>query len=200
MTDEPAEDEPAPRWVARPFLPTDVRLVGGPKSLPDTRPDGIRLPDTNPDGIPLVTKARDAAADPGDEEDDGYLDERAHRALLSPDAPYKVGKPWHDEIEVVVRRGLEQRELARRLSASVEDALRLSTFDDELATAATPLELAEVLVRRALMTEGVMACGTVVRTGGVEHVFTGAEVVASGAGWLLDLPLDFDGDLRLLLP
>lgn len=92
MTDEPAEDEPAPRWVARPFLPTDVRLVGGPKSLPDTRPDGIRLPDTNPDGIPLVTKARDAAADPGDEEDDGYLDERAE----DPDAGDEADAPWEE--------------------------------------------------------------------------------------------------------
>jgi signal transduction histidine kinase len=155
----------------------------------------LKMPDH--DGIEVLEFARQHQRDAVRVLLTGYLDERAHRALLSPDAPYKVGKPWHDEIEVVVRRGLEQRELARRLSASVEDALRLSTFDDELATAGTPLELAEVVVRRALMTEGVTACGTVVRTGGIEHPFTGAEVPASGPGWFSDLPLDFDGDLRL---
>ena len=127
----------------------------------------------------------------------GYLDERAHRALLSPDAPYKVGKPWHDEIEVVVARALEQRELARRLCASVEDALRLTTFDEELAATRTPLELSEVIVRRALMVEGVTACATVVRSDGTEHPFTGGAVAKTGPGWFLDLPLDFDGDLRL---
>src|SRR6185436_11987604 len=125
-----------------------------------------------------------------DELSSDYRVERAHRALLSPDAPYKVGKPWHDEIEVVVRRGLEQRELARRLCASVEDALSLTTFDDELADTRTPMELSEVIVRRALIAEGVTACATVVRSDGSEHVFTGGSVPRDGLGWFLDLPLD----------
>lgn len=126
----------------------------------------------------------------------GYLDERAHRALLSPDAPYKVGKPWHDEIEVILQRALEQRDLARMLNASVEDALRLAAFDDELASTTTPLELSEAVVRRALTVEGVLACGTVARTADGEYPFTGPDVPKTGPGWYLDLPLD-DGDLRL---
>jgi len=127
----------------------------------------------------------------------GYLDERAQRALMRPDAPYKVGKPWHDEIEVVVRRALEQRDVARRLAASVNDALSMSNFDDELAKTDTPIELSEAVVRRALAVEGVTAAATVVRTDDTEHPFTGGTVPREGPGWFLDLPIDAEGDLRL---
>jgi signal transduction histidine kinase/DNA-binding NarL/FixJ family response regulator len=127
----------------------------------------------------------------------GYVDERAQRALLSPDAPYKVGKPWHDEIEVVVRRALEQREVARRLTASVHDALSMSNFDDELAKTDSPLELSEAVVRRALAVEGVSGAATVVRNDTSEHPFTGNSVPREGLGWYLDLPIDAEGDLRL---
>src|SRR5689334_15477985 len=155
----------------------------------------LKMPDR--DGIEVLEFARQHQRDPVRVLLTGYVDEHAHRALLSPDAPYKVGKPWHDEIEVVVRRGLEQRELARRLCASVEDALSLTTFDDELAATKTPIELSEVIVRRALTAEGVTSCATVVRSGSDEHVVTGGTVPRDGQGWYLDLPLDVDGDLRL---
>ena len=155
----------------------------------------LKMPDH--DGIEVLEFARQHQKDPVRVLLTGYLDERAHRALLTPDAPYKVGKPWHDEIEIVVRRGLEQRELARRLCASVEDALSLTTFDDELAATRTPIELSEVIVRRALTAEGVTSCATVVRSDGAEHVFTGGAVPREGPGWFLDLPLDVDGELRL---
>lgn len=155
----------------------------------------LRMPDH--DGIEVLEFARQHQRDAVRVLLTGYLDERAHRALLNPDAPYKVGKPWHDEIEVVVRRGLEQRDIARRLSASVEDALSLASFDDQLAVTATPLELAECVVRRASTVEGVTSVGTVARTSEGEHVFTGAAVPREGQGWYVDLPLDGDGDLRL---
>lgn len=155
----------------------------------------LKMPDH--DGIEVLEFARQHQRDPVRVLLTGYLDERAHLALLRPDAPYKVGKPWHDEIEVVVRRGLEQRELARRLCASVEDALSLTTFDDELAATRTPIELSEVIVRRALTAEGVTGCATVVRSDGAEHVVTGGNVSREGQGWFLDLPLDPEGDLRL---
>lgn len=82
------DEEPAPRLVARTFLPTDVRLVG-PKpaltdtqpdgiKLPDTQPDGIKLPDTQPDGIPIVGAASADADDRDDADDDAdAADERA---------------------------------------------------------------------------------------------------------------------------
>jgi signal transduction histidine kinase/DNA-binding NarL/FixJ family response regulator len=155
----------------------------------------LKMPDH--DGIEVLEFARQHQSDAVRVLLTGYLDERAHRALLNPDAPYKVGKPWHDEIEVVVRRGLEQRELTRRLSASVEDALSLSTIDEELAATTSPMELAEAIVRRALTVEGVALCGTVVRGESGEHAFTGGTVSREGVGWYLDLPLDGDGDLRL---
>jgi len=155
----------------------------------------LKMPDH--DGIEVLEFARQHQRDPVRVLLTGYLDERAHRALLRPDAPYKVGKPWHDEIEIVIRRGLEQRELARRLCASVEDALAMTSFDDELAATRTPIELSEVIVRRALTAEGVTSCATVVRSDDGEHVVTGGAVVREGPGWFLDLPLDADGDLRL---
>jgi signal transduction histidine kinase len=155
----------------------------------------LRMPDH--DGIEVLEFARKHQRDPVRVLLTGYLDERARSALLRPDAPYKVGKPWHDEIEVVVRRGLEQRELARRLCASVDDALGLVTFDEELAATQTPIELSEVLVRRAITAEGVTACGTLVRSEAGEHVLIGGSVSRDGAGWYIDLPLDVDGELRL---
>jgi signal transduction histidine kinase len=155
----------------------------------------LKMPDH--DGIEVLEFAQKHQRDPVRVLLTGYLDDTAHRALLRPDAPYKVGKPWHDEIEVVVRRGLEQRELQRRLCASVEDALSLSTFDDELAATRTPIELSEVIVRRAMSTEGVTGCATVVRGGEAEHALAGGPVGRDGPGWYLDLALDADGELRL---
>jgi signal transduction histidine kinase len=155
----------------------------------------LRMPDY--DGIQVLEFARVHQRDPVRVLLTGYVDEHAQRALLAPNAPYKVGKPWHDEIEVVVRRGLEQRDMARRLFASVADALSLSTLDEELAATRTPLELSEVLVRRALGVEGVVACGTVVRANGDEHTFTGSTVAPTGTGWYVDIALDTEGSLRL---
>jgi signal transduction histidine kinase/DNA-binding NarL/FixJ family response regulator len=155
----------------------------------------LKMPDH--DGIEVLEFARQHQQDAVRVLLTGYLDDRAQQALLMPDAPYKVGKPWHDEIEVIVRRGLEQRELTRRLSASVEDALSLTTFDDELASTRSPMELGEVLVRRALTVEGVTACATVVRSDEGDHPFTGGAVPKEGPGWYLDVPIDGDGDLRL---
>jgi signal transduction histidine kinase len=155
----------------------------------------LKMPDH--DGIEVLEFAQRHQRDPVRVLLTGYLDDSAHRALLRPDAPYKVGKPWHDEIEVVVRRGLEQRELQRRLCASVEDALSLSTFDDELAATRTPIELSEAIVRRVMTAEGVTSCATIVRSARGEHVLTGGTVAREGAGWYVDLPLDIDGDLRL---
>ena len=155
----------------------------------------LKMPDL--DGLEVLEFARKHQRDVVRVLLTGYLDERAHRALMTPDAPYKVGKPWHDEIEVVVRRGLEQRELARRLFASVEDALSLNNFDEELASTRTPLELSESIVRRALTVEGVIGCSTIVRTDAGEQLFTGGSVSKTGPGWYVDLPLDIEGDLRL---
>ena len=152
------------------------------------------------DGIEVLEFAKDHQRDAVRVLLTGYLDERAQRALLSPDAPYKVGKPWHDEIEIVVRRGLEQREVARRLVASVTDALGMSRFDDELAATDSAVELSEAVVRRTLSVEGVTAAATVVLTDDGVQPVTGSLTPQGPAGsgeWKLDLPLDADGHLRL---
>lgn len=47
------------------------------------------------------------------------------------------------------------------------------------------------------MTEGVASCAVVVKTTSVEHAFVGRVEESATAGWQLDLPLDFEGELRL---
>ena len=155
----------------------------------------LKMPDR--DGIEVLEFARAHQGDAVRVLLTGYLDDHARNALMAPDAPYKVGKPWHDEIEIVVRRGLEQRERARRLNASVGTALDLAGLDAELAAVKTPLELGQLIVRRALAIEGMLACGTVVRAGAAEHAFTGGAVSTDGPGWYVDLPLDAEGEHRL---
>lgn len=154
----------------------------------------LKMPDY--DGIEVLEFARHQQADSVRVLLTGYLDDRAQRALMSPNAPYKVGKPWHDEIEIVVRRGLEQREFARRLNASVHDALSMSSFDDELGKTNSPRELADTVVRRALAVEGVthaavIACGD-------DEVPPQLDSASGGvSSWHIDLPLDAEGELRL---
>lgn len=154
----------------------------------------FKMPDY--DGIEVLEFARNQQADAVRVLLTGYLDERAQRALMSPNAPYKVGKPWHDEIEIVVRRGLEQREFARRLTASVHDALSMSTFDEELGKTNSPRHLAETVVRRALAVEGVTSAAAVERSDDTTASPSDAEG-RDRAGWRIDLPLDAEGNLRL---
>ena len=85
----------------------------------------------------------------------GYLDEDARRATLEPDAPFKIGKPWHDEIEVTLRRAFEFRETKRRLSSTVLDALTLSGIDDDLAAADGMRNISEVVVSKVCELQGV---------------------------------------------
>lgn len=154
----------------------------------------LKMPDH--DGIEVLEFARNQQADAVRVLLTGYLDERAQRALMSPNAPYKVGKPWHDEIDVVVRRGLEQRDFARRLSATVQEALSMSTFDEELAKTETPGDLADTVVRRALAVDGVTSAVAVVNSDDADSYGIGSEVRSPGS-WYLDLPLDAEGELRL---
>ncbi len=154
----------------------------------------LKMPDH--DGIEVLEFARNQQSDAVRVLLTGYLDERAQQALMSPHAPYKVGKPWHDEIEVVVRRGLEQREFARRLTASVQDALSMSAFDDELAKTESISDLGTTVVRRALAVEGVTSAVAVTRSSDDGGSEVGSEV-RDRSGWRVDLPLDAEGELRL---
>ena len=103
----------------------------------------LKMPDH--DGIEVLEFARQHQRDAVRVLLTGYLDERAQRALMTPDAPYKVGKPWHDEIEIVVRRALEQRELARRLTASVRGIRQRAGYSDPLGSGPTALSSPRVV-------------------------------------------------------
>jgi len=159
----------------------------------------LRMPDQ--DGITVLEHARKQNPDVIRILLTGYLDERAHRATLEPGAPYKVGKPWHDEIEVLLRRAFEQREQRRQLRGSVTDALAVAGIDDELARVSGLSEVAEVLVRRASSMHGVRSCSVILGVCGRQRVIAGepiAEGVAAGASWSIDEPIAEEGAARLV--
>ncbi len=85
----------------------------------------------------------------------GFYDEQARRALRQPDAPYKVGKPWHDEVEVTLARAFEQRESTHKAAESMQDALDLVGFDDALGAAKGLFEMARLLAARIEELHGV---------------------------------------------
>lgn len=149
----------------------------------------LRMPDH--DGIELLDFARDQQ--PGIIRIllTGYTDERAHAALLAPDAPFKVGKPWYDELEVVLARALEQRGRTDLLEASLESAFGLQTLDGALDAAKDLAELGELIALRAAMVTGVAWCGcTLDGTVVAGQVAAAADDGERPGGWRLDLPID----------
>ena len=122
----------------------------------------------------------------------GYVDDRAHQRLLEPDAPYKVGKPWYDEIDVVLRRALEQRKRTSQLSSSLAVAMNLAHHEASLASAASLRELGELLVLHGATIAGVTAL-TATLDG--QRLAGAPELPA--ASWRLESAVDGDGRLRL---
>lgn len=124
----------------------------------------------------------------------GYVDDRAHRRLLEPDAPYKVGKPWYDEIDVVLRRALEQRTRTSQLSSSLAVAMNLAHLEASLASAGSLAELGELLVLHGATIVGVVAITAVLDGARL----AGAPEVPAGTCWRIEQTVDGDGRLRLL--
>ncbi len=124
----------------------------------------------------------------------GYADDRAHEALMRPDAPYKVGKPWYDEIEVILARALEQRRRTRQLSASLSAAFSVAQLESSLSSTESFEELAEVLVLRGVTIEGVTSCAAVFDG----RVIAGQLASDDVGGWRFGLPIDGDGRLRFI--
>ncbi len=123
----------------------------------------------------------------------GYVDERAHAALLRPDAPFKVGKPWYDEIEVTLRRALEQRRRTQELSSSLESACSLGEIEAQLTPVATLVELGEVLTLQIARLSGVEVAWATIDG----SALVGAPVEPPPGAWKLDRAVDAGG--RLLI-
>jgi len=85
----------------------------------------------------------------------GFLDDEARHAIMEEDAPFKVAKPWHDNIDVTLMRGFELLEERRRLEESLGDALETSGADDELAGAEGLVGVATVVMRLLQSVHGV---------------------------------------------
>lgn len=130
----------------------------------------------------------------------GFLDEDARKATMEDNAPYKIGKPWHDEVEVTLKRAFEHRNREKALAGSVTDALALSGVDGEIASAASPAVLAKILVRRCKSIEGVSSCEVVLldsdsKTG--SRRMAGEELAGDSNSWILDLEVSTDKQLVL---
>ncbi|MCP4448372.1 MAG: response regulator [Myxococcales bacterium] len=130
----------------------------------------------------------------------GFVDEDAHKATMQKNAPYKVGKPWHDEVEVTLKRAFEHRNRERSLSGSVTDALALAGIDSELAAVESPTALAKTLVRRVLSLEGVLGCAVKMQDEFDDKLLAGAlpNSATESGSWNVDLPITFDGSIRLI--
>ncbi len=131
----------APRMIARPFLPTDVRLVGPPApgdDLGDTQPDGIKLPDTDPDGVPVLGTTLPPAAGSSGVEAAEDLPGRT-----SADAAEDGDDEWLFEADADhpdAGDGLDAGDVAhgrRRADAPVPDAGEIS---EEPVSGGTPVE------------------------------------------------------------
>lgn len=155
----------------------------------------LRMPEH--DGIEVLDFARDQQAGIIRILLTGYVDERARAALLAPDAPFKVGKPWYDEIEIVLARTLEQRRRTGMLSASLESAFGLGQLEVALAEARDLAELGEVVAMRVGMISGVTWSGCLL-DGGALVGQTAPHPAAEPDPWLVDLPITGDGRLRVV--
>jgi len=159
----------------------------------------LRMPDH--DGIEVLDFARDQQAGIIRILLTGYADERARKALMAHDAPFKVGKPWHDEIEITLTRALEQRRRTGVLAASLESAFGLAQIETALAEAHDLGELGEVIALRVGMIAGVAWAGCTLDG----TVVAGQGAALPGAtererdAWRLDLPIDDDGRLHLVV-
>lgn len=152
----------------------------------------LKMPDH--DGIEVLEFARAAQPDIIRVLLTGYVDDRAQRALRRPDAPYKVGKPWLDSLDVTLRRALEQRERERDLSTSLTVAMNLAHLDASLASAGSLRELAELLALHGSTIGGVAAVAAYIDGQRV----AGAPEMPAEPGWQLDRAIDVDSRLRVI--
>ena len=129
----------------------------------------------------------------------GHLDEQAQRRTLVEGAPFKIGKPWHDEVEVTLRRAFEHRAETRRLRDTIDAALGAASLDDDLALADGVEGIAALLVDRGRRIEGIHSLSVLLEAGArrVMGSFDRGGAPPRG-GWHLDLPLSEDGEVRLL--
>lgn len=151
----------------------------------------LKMPDH--DGIEVLDFARDQ--DPAVIRIllTGYVDETVHAALLRPDAPFKVGKPWYDEVEVVLRRALEQRQRTRDLTSTLESAIGLGDVDTQLAAIGSLAELGEVVTLRIAQLAGV----EIAWLARVDGPPIGHPQRATTGRWRLDESIDRDGAIRI---
>lgn len=158
----------------------------------------LRMPDL--DGIQVLEAARRRDPEMVRILLTGYLDDNARRATLEPGAPFKISKPWNDEIEVTLKRAFEHREAKRELTSSVVEALAVAGVDDELAESEGLTRLAEILVRRARSLHGVDSCQVTLDLLSEVRVLAGDPVVDDtppADGWVIDERLSTDQLCRL---
>ncbi|RMH36239.1 MAG: hybrid sensor histidine kinase/response regulator [Deltaproteobacteria bacterium] len=157
----------------------------------------LRMPGM--DGIEVLDRAKELNPDVIRILLTGYLDDKARVATTRPDAPFKVAKPWHDALEVTLRRAFEFRDTRRRLASTVADALAVAGISDELAGADGYEEAATILVRRMRQVEGVLGCEVWIDVAGASRRLAGAlpDSDEHDADWAVDEPIAADQSVRV---
>ena len=131
----------------------------------------------------------------------GYLDDEARKATLREGAPFKIGKPWHDAIDVTLRRAFEHRAERQRWRELVEQALSLGDLRDELTREDGAVGAGRVLVRRAAGVRDLESLAVAWKLGDGWHTvdsFAGKPPAPeAGVEWRLEEPISACGTLRV---
>lgn len=154
----------------------------------------LRMPGI--DGLEVLQQVRERDPDAVRILLTGYLDERARANTMQPGAPYKIGKPWRDDLRVTLRRALEHNERERALAGSVSDALSVAAINDELSRCEGAQNIATVLARRAREIRGVRSFAVILSSEGTVRTLAAFEDRGPHT-WRLTLPIDPDAGLEV---
>jgi signal transduction histidine kinase len=170
---EALEEELAPRFAAT----TDPRFAGPVDVILATvaaaraHRDALRAClDLNPEALRFLLTC-EGESEEGDEASLWELGRPAGQAMRA--SWIVVRFPPARSLVDIVREALLEREIARRLSSSMLDALAAAGIDDELAGRHGIDELADVLVRRCQALRSVTTCVVLRGAGDAEHPVNG---------------------------
>jgi signal transduction histidine kinase/DNA-binding response OmpR family regulator len=159
----------------------------------------LRMPEIN--GVQVLDAARRCNPETIRIMLTGHLDEDARKATMGFGAPFKIGKPWHDALDVTLRRALEHRERIRNMSASFDSLLDTAGIDDQFASAEGLVEISKILVERARMIREVDGLSVSMIVDGQSHTLSGfgqPSGGSNGSDWRIDQAMTSDGKVRTL--
>lgn len=119
----------------------------------------------------------------------GYSDQDTHRVTMRPGAPYKIGKPWHDEIAITLRRAFEERDMRRQLTAGLSSAMDLIGVDDQLAAQEGLVGIGKVMTEQFSRMRGVLRSRIAIEVHGRTQLlgtFEAPDAAGQRPDWIVD--------------